>query len=163
MTDAEWEEAVARARATRAASHARQSGAARARARARGPYATDAATRARRQGRHARCGTATAYRYGCRCDQCKDAKRLSRGIPRASDPRPAIARADRNRAYRRALYVEAAAAATGDLAVLIAEQQADAQARIVWSISLNTDIDPHGVDVEWHDPTADLALARLAA
>lgn len=138
----------------------------------------------RRRGRHqndnrtvTNHGTATGYRYGCRCDPCKEAKRVEnahgysiRGWNPTPQERARLARRAR-RAYReradrqdqalanrRALYEQAAADAEGELADLIAEQRADDRQWFVRSISLDASAWEFR-HAEWDDPTGDAALA----
>lgn len=163
-------------------------------------------------------GTTTGYRYGCRCDPCKAAKRAENAAgysspdkARSHNPRPRqripsvwrdengkriwtaadkereraryaldptkwrLARkrsrqalrdaAERGSAYRADLLAEARVQATGELAELIAEQDADDRSWFVWSVSLDAqDQECRGRDhVEWDDPTSAAVLDHYAA
>lgn len=127
-------------------------------------------------------GTTTGYRYGCRCGPCSQAKaranakrvygpgglRWTGWVDREAERTMAESAA----ASRAVQYEQAAATATGELAELVRAQAADARLYRVWSVSFDVAQafteqienwrDPGFFD-EWDDPTADAALARLAA
>jgi hypothetical protein len=105
-------------------------------------------------------GSTTAYRYGCRCDPCRDAKKAANSqrtwTPAVTDEHAA--------AYRQRLYDQAVAEARGELAELIAEQATDDRTHRVWSVSIDADFWPHHpARIEWDDPTFAEVAARVAA